>query len=322
MSASTGLRGWVRGAFTEHLAIKFMALVASIGLFVIVRGTEDGQISMSVDVVALLPPPASARLLTSEIPDEVRVTLRGSRSVLNAVRREGMPPLQMDLSDASAHFYYFEQEALELPAGASIVQIAPAAIPLTWVDRADGRREIEPTVEGELAPGHVVTGLSVEPQSVLIRGAATEVNRLEQVRSQAVDLSGLQAGSHERRVPLFALPDHVSYVDTVSVVVTVVVEEETGSRDFDDLEVAVLGNADVTVRPTQVRVQVSGARRRLDELRSERVVPFVDVSEIDPALGAQPVAVQIRPLPEGLNAVSEPAEVLVVPPRAPPAPRP
>ncbi|MEQ8886084.1 MAG: CdaR family protein [Sandaracinaceae bacterium] len=308
-------KSFLMRALTEHIGLKLVALVASVGLFVIVRGTEDAQISISVDVVALLPPPSTERMLVSEIPDEIRVTLRGSRSVLNAVRRDGMQPIQMDLRDANAHFYYFEQEELELPAGASIVQIAPAAVPLTWVDRAERRVRVDPVFEGEVAEGNLLVGSVVDPSSVQIRGAASEVRRIEVVRTQPVDLTELGPGRHQRRVPLTALPDHVTYVDTVSVVVTVTVEEEEGSRNFEDLEVSVMGGEPVALRPARVDVRLRGPRARLDDLHPRRVVPFVDVSALDPDRGAQPLAVQIRGLPDGIVGTPDPAEVLAVPAR-------
>ena len=308
-------KSFLMRALTEHIGLKLVALVASVGLFVIVRGTEDAQISISVDVVALLPPPSTERMLVSEIPDEIRVTLRDSRSVLNAVRRDGMQPIQMDLRDANAHFYYFEQEELELPAGASIVQIAPAAVPLTWVDRAERRVRVDPVFEGEVAEGNLLVGSVVDPSSVQIRGAASEVRRIEVVRTQPVDLTELGPGRHQRRVPLTALPDHVTYVDTVSVVVTVTVEEEEGSRNFEDLEVSVMGGESVALRPARVDVRLRGPRARIDDLHPRRVVPFVDVSALDPDRGAQPLAVQIRGLPDGIVGTPDPAEVLAVPAR-------
>lgn len=315
MTTPAGKKSFLMRALTEHIGLKLVALVASVGLFVIVRGTEDAQISISVDVVALLPPPSTERMLVSEIPDEIRVTLRGSRSVLNAVRRDGMQPIQMDLRDANAHFYYFEQEELELPAGASIVQIAPAAVPLTWVDRAERRVRVDPVFEGEVAEGNLLVGSVVDPSNVQIRGAASEVRRIEVVRTQPVDLTELGPGRHQRRVPLTALPDHVTYVDTVSVVVTVTVEEEEGSRNFEDLEVSVMGGEPVALRPARVDVRLRGPRARIDDLHPRRVVPFVDVSALDPDRGAQPLAVQIRGLPDGIVGTPDPAEVLAVPAR-------
>ena len=310
---SVASKGVLRRAFTENVGIKLVALVASIGLFIIVRGTEDAQISIAVDVVALLPPSSEHRMLTSEIPDQVRVTMRGSRAVLNALRRDGMAPIQMDLRDASSHFYYFEQEEFELPAGAAIVQIAPAAVPLTWVDTAERRLRVEPTVSGQVAAGLLLTSSTVEPASLVVRGAASEVNRLEIVRTQSVDISRLEAGSHSFRVPLMPLPDDVSYVDVVSAVVTVTIDEEEGSRTFSNVEVAVVGGSDVIIRPSAVDVRVNGPLARVEDLHPRRIVPFVDVSGLEPQRGGQSRPLQLRALPDGMSAVTDPVEVLVLP---------
>lgn len=315
MSGASRIGAFTRRAFTDNLGLKLVALVASLGLFVIVRGTEDAQTAVPVEVVALLPPPSVDRMLTSEIPDEIRVTLRGSRAVLNAVRRDGMTPIQMDLRDAQEPFFYFDQDELEIPTGTTIVQIAPAAVPLTWVNRDEERLPVAPVITGELAPGHLRVGTTVEPAQVTIRGSASEVRRLESIATQPVDVSGLGAGRHERQVPLVALPDNVSYVDAVTVTVIIVVEEEVASRRLADVEVAVMGDSDVTVRPETVNVRLSGPRARIEDLHPRRVIPFVDVSGLDMTQGAQPVQLSFRDLPEGMTVVAEPAEVLVVPTR-------
>ncbi|MGE3636317.1 MAG: CdaR family protein, partial [Sandaracinaceae bacterium] len=108
---------------------------------------------------------------------------------------------------------------------------------------------------------------------------------------------------------------HVNYVDSVSAVVVISVEVEVGSRELADVDVAVVGGAGVTVRPETVTVTLSGPRARIDELHPRRVIPFVDVSTLDPARGAQPVPVSFRPVPDGMSVSAEPSEVLVVPPR-------
>ncbi len=315
MTAPGSRKSLLRRALTENIGLKILALAAAIALFVIVRGTENAQISVAVDVVALLPPESTHKMLVSEYPDQVRVTLRGTRSVLNTVRR-GLPPIQMDLRSARGHFYYFDQDAFDLPAGATIVQIAPSAVPLRWTDRADGRLPVAPVVEGEVAVGNVLASTSVDPATVRVTGAAAELSRLQVARTAPVDINGLAAGHHERRVPLAPLPEHVTYVDTPQVVVTVNVEQEIAVRTLTDLDVAVVGSSEAVVRPPQVNVRVRGPRARVDELSPRRIVPFVDVSALEPTHGAQPVAVQLRGVPEGLEASAEPSEVLVTLPAA------
>ncbi|MCZ7684400.1 MAG: CdaR family protein [Sandaracinaceae bacterium] len=312
MTQSASSKSFLRRALTENVGLKILALAAAIGLFVIVRGTEDAQMSVPVSVVALMPPASSNRMLISELPDEVRVTLRGSRSVLNAVRRGGLTPIQMDLRDAQGHFYYFAQEGFELPAGATIVQIAPSAVPLRWVPRAERRLPVQALLEGEVAEGHVIVQTTVEPSSVTAQGAASEVSRLEEVRTAAVEVGGLRAGRHERRVPLGLLPEHVSYLESErTALVVVTVEEEIGTRTFADIDVSVVGATDVTVRPAQVSVVVRGPRARVNDLHPRRLVPFVDVTEVEPSRGAQPVPVLMRAPPEGMTVTVEPSEVLV-----------
>ncbi len=311
MTATGSRKSFLRRALTENIGLKILALAAAIALFVIVRGGENAQISVAVNVVALLPPASTHKMLVSEIPDQVRVTLRGSRSVLNAIRRDRLRSIQMDLQSAEGHFYYFEQDAFDLPAGVNIVQIAPSAVPLRWVNRANASLPVAPVLEGEVAPGNVVADTRVEPTTVQISGPATEVNRLEEVRTAPVDIGDWTAGQQRRRAPLAPLPEHVSYVDTPQVDVIVDIEEEVASRTLSNLEVAVVGASDVSVRPPQVNVRIQGPRTRIESLSPHRIVPFVDVTTLEPTHGAQPVPVELRGVPAGVEATAEPSEVLV-----------
>ncbi len=87
MTARTTAGRALRKALTENVGLKIISLVAAIVLFSLVRGSEDAQRSVFVDVVATLPSPASGKILIGEIPDKVKVTLRGSRSLLNSIGR-------------------------------------------------------------------------------------------------------------------------------------------------------------------------------------------------------------------------------------------
>src|SRR6478609_5916422 len=89
----------VRAMLTENVGLKAMSLVVAVFLFSVVRGAEKAQRSVLVDVVAVLPPETVPRILTSDLPAKVRLTLRGSRSLLNSVRTDDLGPIQLDLSE-------------------------------------------------------------------------------------------------------------------------------------------------------------------------------------------------------------------------------
>src|SRR6188472_290090 len=95
----------------QNIGLKTFSLLVSIGLFTIVHGSDSGQRSLYVPVVAVLPPESSGKVLVGELPDKVKVTLSGSRSVLNSIDR--VEAVQIDLAEAKP-YYYFEPQAFGL----------------------------------------------------------------------------------------------------------------------------------------------------------------------------------------------------------------
>jgi YbbR domain-containing protein len=303
---------WLRRALLDNLGLKLTALVASITLFSLVRGSEDAQSSLAVEVSALLPSTTNERILVSETPEELRLTLRGSQSVLNLLRREGLPPMVMDLRDTSQRFYTFEPEQFQLPVGIQIVQIAPAAVQLTWDRRVERELDIFAVTRGVLPEGLSVVNLRTRPSRVRVVGPDSEAGRLRRLSTQEVDVSGLAVGRHERQVPLEELPLHTRVLGPLTVTVTFDVEPQEVERRFRNLEVAVVGAGDVEVRPANVDVRVRGPGPVVREITQARILPRVELrSDMSPQVGAQPAQVRVTGLPEGLEAFPEPAEVLV-----------
>lgn len=303
----------LRRGFTEDLGLKAAALAASLGLFMIVRGTdEERQMSILVDVAALLPSDSSSRMLVSEIPRQVRVTLRGSRSVLNAARRDGLAAIQMDLreaDDADEHFFYFNQDEFEVPAGTSIVQIAPAAVPLTWVERIQREVRVEPNLKGEVREGTVLVSAAVRPARIRVRGAAAEVQRLERVLTGPIDLGTLPVGRNNTRVQLNPPPEHVQYLDEAMVVVTLTTEPQMSRSVFRDRAVQVEGVSNVITRPPRVHVILSGPSAQVERVEEDQLIPYVTLSEAPESDLTLPV--ELRGVPSGLTVEIDPPEVVI-----------
>ncbi|MCB9593606.1 MAG: YbbR-like domain-containing protein [Sandaracinaceae bacterium] len=308
MTAKRPTPSFLRRAFTENLGLKLIALVGSLVLFVM-RGTSDDTGIVSARVH---PPTRAGYVLVSDVPEQVHVTLSGSRALVNAVRSETLE--EINIPDAfSERFFYIEANQFDLPPGVTVDRVEPTAIPIQWVQEAESRFRIDAVVEGVVAEGFTRVRTTVQPTSVMVRGAADEIGELSRVRTQPVDVGGLTAGAHDFRVPLMPLPAHVSYVASQTVTVTVVVEAEEGHRVLEDVEVSIVGGSDLVLRPSAVNVTLRGPRARVEELHERRVIPYVDASGLDPSLGAQPLPVRLRPLPEDISVSSEPAELLVMP---------
>ncbi len=268
----------VRGAFTANVGLKLFSLVAAIILFLLVHGAENAQRSIFVDVVAILPPSDSGRMLISEIPDRVKITLQGSRSLLNSIRREEMEPVQIDLSEPGLRYYYFEPASFDIPAGINIVQMAPASIPLTWVDRIERELPVEAQIRGDPGPGLAVERpVTVEPRVAVVEGAQTEIDALTTIRTEPIQVSGLAAGSYERTVRFERLPPHSNHRGEMTVTVRFQVVPEMQQRVYTELEIDTVGPP-ARVRPATADVVLRGPPNVMGTLEAARVVPWVDSS--------------------------------------------
>jgi YbbR domain-containing protein len=311
--------GFVRNLIFDNLLLKVLSIVASLALFSLVRGAEDAQRSLFVDVVAVLPDGQAAdeRILLSDIPDRVRVTLRGSRALLSSIRPDDIPAIQVTLDDAEARLFYFDPERIEIPAGVEITQIAPATIALQWADRAQRTLPVQPTIDGVAGPGLMLAGApQVRPSAVTVVGPAPEISQLDHVTTDPITITGLEAGRHERRVPLMRLPPHAEYVEDAMANVVVEIVPQVAERSLPRLDVAVVGGMVRELRPGRVRVRVRGAPAVLDAMDPLQVVPYVDVSQLEPSAGAQAVPVRVRGIPDGVELVDvDPADLLATPSR-------
>ncbi len=312
----------LRALLTENVGLKAISLVVAVLLFTVVRGAEDAQRSVLVDVVAVLPPPHEPRILTSDLPAKVRLTLRGSRSLLNSVRTDDLGPIQIDLSETRASVFYFEAEQFSVPAGVEVTQVSPDALALTWAERTQRVLPVEARLDGHPATGLMVIGdPSVRPATVTLRGPESELGTIDRVLTEPIALSTLTEGRLERRVALARLGSHVELVGDEVVTVQIEIAPEIAERPVPRLDVAVIGGVLREVRPARVRVVLRGPPTRLDAIDAPSIVPYIDVSTLDPAAGVQSVLVRVRGIPDGVELVGvDPEEVLATPVSAAPHP--
>jgi YbbR domain-containing protein len=280
-----------------------MALGLSVMLFSLVHSDVDAQRSMYIDVVALLPPADSDRMLVSELPAQVRVTLRGSRSRLSDLSRDAFSPIQLDLRQGTNGYYYFRPSDVDVSGGIQVISVDPATVPLTWAATGTKRLPVHPKVVGKLDANHRLRAAAqARPGEVSVRGPKTALTELSTISTDVVSLEGMHAGHHTRRVALAPLPKLVSYEGDAHVEVDLDVDAIVAERVLRRLEVAVLGAPTAVLRPGRVTVTLRGPQDRLSELEPEEVVPFIEVSGPgSPTLVVHDV--KVRGVPEGLEVV-------------------
>ncbi|MET0342079.1 MAG: CdaR family protein [Polyangiales bacterium] len=310
MTAEATFTQRMRRIVMENVWLKLFSLVVSISLFTAVHGSEAGQRALYVPVVAMLPPESSGKILMGELPDKIKVTLSGSRSVVNSIH--AVDSVQIDLTSAP-RYYPFEPSLFGLPAGID-VQAAPATLSLDWEPRREKRLPVRVQLAGVPAPSLELVGKPVvTPARVMVKGPRSSVEALAELPTDLVSLVGLAAGTHRLHVPFLALPRQVSIVGAAEATVELTLELKSEQRRLRKLTVAATGaGGTVAIRPQHVDVLVAAPEQALADLDPEHIVPVVEVPEGTPAGHAVSLPVTLRGLDEDIRVVRiDPPEVLV-----------
>jgi hypothetical protein len=268
----------VRSVVTENLNLKLLSLAFALLLYSFVHGSTDAQRSLLVSVVALTPPESANRELATPIPAEIRVTVRGPRSMLDDVHADDIGSVQIDLRRGDETRVVFDPSMVPVPPGLKVEQIDPPTIDLTWEDRVVRDVPVEVGIVGTPALGFVVKRApSADPATVRARGPKSEVMVLQHARSDAFDVTGLTAGTYTRQLAIDRRPGRVS-LDLPSIAATVEIGREVVERSFTRVPLAVIGHGNGKVQPAEVDVRLACPPEIVRALRAEQIVPRVQVT--------------------------------------------
>ncbi|MDB4986738.1 MAG: hypothetical protein JWN04_1916, partial [Myxococcaceae bacterium] len=274
MTAEATLVQRAKRVLMENLGLKLFSLVVSIALFTVVHGSEAGQRSLYVPLVAMLPPDSAGKILVGDLPDKVKITLSGSRSVVNSIN--SVESVQIDLT-AAPRYYTFEPSLFGLPAGID-VQALPATLSLDWEPRQERKLPVRVQLAGAPDPALELVGkTTVTPARLLVKGPRSSVEAMNELPTDLLPIATLAAGTHRLRVPLLSMPSQVACVGATEVSVELTLQAKSEQRRIKHLTVAALGiNGPATIRPQHIDVIVAAPQRTLDELDPEHLVPIVD----------------------------------------------
>ncbi|MBI2350151.1 MAG: YbbR-like domain-containing protein, partial [Deltaproteobacteria bacterium] len=139
--------------------------------------------------------------------------------------------------------------------------------------------------------GYQVARVEANPDSVKVRGAASEVNRMVSAETVPIDLEGVR-GQITREARLSSAGKTLSFSpDRVSV--SVVLEEEWMTRAFSRVEVKAKDfTGSYSVSPRRVYLRLSGPKRILSQLQLGTDQVYLDLKGL--ASGSHTLALNLK----------------------------
>lgn len=312
---SGGIRRWIHGALFDNLALKFLSLVLAITVFLLVNTDRDSELTARVRVLRTPPPPD--KVLVSDLPQEVTVTIKGSWRRLREFDERELQPIDLDLRDASSGDITITNGMIhtdrgQLPLGLSIASIEPRTIHVVFERKVQKVVAVNPTVTGHPSHGYLVTGVRAEPPTIVVRGAEGTLSALSSIATREVSVDNRSESFVEETDP--APPDGVELVGTPKIVLHIAIDEELVTRKFPGIAVGVRGDGvDPTkwqVKPAQVDVTLTGALLAVEKARAA-MAPVVRLTTNE--RGSREIDVSIDGIPPGIGVKLSPERVRVVP---------
>ncbi len=302
----------LRFFLTENLGLKAGALGIAILMFSLVHGAEDMERNVYVDVVVQPPKDADEMILVTDIPDRVRVRLKGSRARLNAIRQENLPPVDVRLKSVEEPRFYFEKEAFDLPTGVEVLGVVPPSLAFKWVPQATRELPVEIFLDGDLPDELEWAGeVEVFPPRVEVDGPRDVVNSMRTVRAMEIDVSALEQGVTQREIPLVTAPANTIF-GVPSVLVTLRVQPKVIERTLFGLRVGAEGAVPRSMRPRAVTVRVRGPEKAVKALNPASVLAVVTLTDLPVGAIDSRVPVEIRGLAPDVEVIDiQPREVSV-----------
>jgi YbbR domain-containing protein len=132
-------------------------------------------------------------MVLNDREQSVNVRVRGSSK-----RVRGLDPDQVDVQVELSRqqgpvTVNLEPDNVLMPEGLEVVSIEPNVITVEVEKEATGRIRVEPTLEGEAAPGATVGEAEVFPNQVLVTGPESLVTSTQVLRTRPVNVAGRSA---------------------------------------------------------------------------------------------------------------------------------
>ena len=181
----------MRKLLSENLGLKISAVLLSSLLWFFV--TSRGQSEMSLEITPEFKNvPVALGIVNSSVKTVV-VTIRGQERLMKNVKPSDVRVF-VDLGKAKKGegTYYLNTNDIKLPYAMTVTNISPISLRIRLDETISKAVMVVPAITGAPEKGFYVKSVVVEPSSVVIQGLKNEVRKTNELRTEALDISGLK----------------------------------------------------------------------------------------------------------------------------------
>jgi len=172
----------------RHAGLKAAALILGTLLWFTVSGNQiERRVAVPVSYSNV---PAALEMIGDQV-DDATVHVRGDDNLVGGLA-PGDLRVVIDLNDrhAGTNLIPLRTDHVIAPLGVEVLQVDPGAVTVTLEPTGRIEAPVEPTVEGQPAPGFHVKQVSVEPRTVAVFGPESRLKYPVSVVTDRISIDG------------------------------------------------------------------------------------------------------------------------------------
>jgi YbbR domain-containing protein len=280
-----------------HFGVKVVSVALAILLWMMVsaqRSAVERGLRIPLELQNL---PDNLEMVDPPL-ESVDVRVRGAADILGGLT-PGDLVANIDLSSAQPGLRLFRisPDRVKAPFAVEVTLVAPASVAIRFEPSATRVVPIQPSVEGEPAPGYIVGAVTADPKTVEVVGPESVLRHVTEAITEPVLVGG--ATAQVRSTVSLGVADQGARLKTTrSALVRVDIIQAPAQRQLQvpvRLRNLATGLTSQVVPPS-VTVRVRGPQASIDKLKDTSVVAYVDLDGIGE--GDYGLPVRLEPPPQ------------------------
>lgn len=268
--------------FFQGLAKKTIALALAVLLWAFTNFELDVERDVRIPLhLSGLP---EDLIIVNNAPEDVDLSLRGARNLLSSFAFSNKSiPVDLQKTERGVLKIDLKRAASEIvPRGIDIVAARPSKLSLNIDSLVTKRFRVKPVL-GEPDSGYEISKkIKVVPQSVKIRGPASQLAKLETIQTAKIKLEGEEA-EFTAPVQLQIPSQYMEVLEGDHVNVTVHIKEIILTKEFRDVDIVPRNFEELeysTASGLKATLVFNGPYKTINNLTSNEVNVYIDGSEM------------------------------------------
>ena len=266
----------------SHFGLKIVSVVFALLLWFLVssqRAAVERGLRIPLELQNL---PGNLEMV--EPPQEaVDVRVRGAADLLGRlVSGDLVATVDLSAAQPGRRLFHISPERVKAPFAVEVTQITPSSVAIRFEPSATRIVRVQPSVEGEPAPGFIIGEVTAEPKMVEVVGPESALRRVTEAITEPLWV-GSARSAVKSTVVLGVAEQGVRLKTARSAVVSVAIAQAPAEKVLESVPVRVRNLATgltARVTPSTVKVRVRGTTPAVEKIRASLVVAYVDLNGI------------------------------------------